>query len=116
MAVETLTPSITRVAEPAPRGPVTGDSAGGNTLPPGGQSAPPAVSVSTEKAIEQINKFLARSESKLIFERDDTTGRTIIKVIDPNTGDIIRQFPPEEIIRMAAMLDVGSFHALDDLA
>ena len=34
----------------------------------------------------------------LQFAVDKETGRHLIKVLDPQTGDIIRQFPPEEFL------------------
>jgi flagellar protein FlaG len=94
--------------------------AGGKSLPPGGQAAPaarqPARSETVEKAIEQIRSFLRDSQRQLNFERDEATGRTVIRVIDPHSGEVIRQMPPEEILNLAAMLHQKGFHTVDELA
>lgn len=94
--------------------------AGGKPLPPAGQDAPPvrqpAPSETVEKAIEQIKSFLRESQRQLNFERDEATGRTVIRVIDPHSGEVIRQMPPEEILNLAAMLHQKGFHTVDELA
>ena len=36
-------------------------------------------------------------ESELEFSQDEETGRTIIKVYDRESGELIRQIPPEDI-------------------
>lgn len=41
----------------------------------------------------------------LQFSVHDATGRTMIRVIDKGTEDLIREIPPEEFLNMAAKLD-----------
>lgn len=93
---------------------------GGKALPPSGKPAPateqPLPSASIEKALEQIRGFLKDSQRQLNFQRDEATGRTIIRVIDPASGQVIRQMPSEEILKLAAMIDSKGFHTLNELA
>ncbi len=42
---------------------------------------------------------------KLEFNKDDETGQTYIKIVDKDTGDVIREIPPEEVRRLAEKLD-----------
>lgn len=41
----------------------------------------------------------------LEFEPDETSGRTVIRVVDRLTGEVIRQIPPEEMLAIAERLD-----------
>ena len=43
--------------------------------------------------------------SNLAFEIDDDTGRTIIKITEASTGELIRQIPSEEMLEIAKALD-----------
>jgi len=39
------------------------------------------------------------------FNKDDETGQTYIKIVDKDSGDIIREIPPEEVRKLAEKLD-----------
>lgn len=41
----------------------------------------------------------------LEFSMDDQTGKTIIKVVDTATNELIRQIPSEEMLEIARALD-----------
>jgi flagellar protein FlaG len=51
-----------------------------------------------------INKTLPQQapNTKLSIEHDDDSGRTIYKAIDIKSGEVIHQFPSEEIIKFIA--------------
>jgi flagellar protein FlaG len=117
--------STTRPAPPAPAGNATepaprNNAAAGNSLPVPGKPAPAKVPVSPpvsiEKAIEQIQAYLKDSKRQLAFERDASTERTVIKVIDAASGEVIRQFPSEEVLKIAAIIDTQGFRSFDELA
>jgi flagellar protein FlaG len=83
----------------------------GKTLPVNGEnrpSAPPLRAVSLDGAIEQIKAYLSQSQRQLDFQYDKSVGRTVIKVIDPSSGEVIRQIPAEEVLRMAAALEANT--------
>lgn len=89
----------------------------GSRLPAGGKSSPPtATSVSLDSAVAQINTYLGNSQRELNFSIDRASGRTVIKVVNPNSGEVIRQIPSEEVLKMAAALARYSFHTFDALA
>lgn len=119
MDVTATTREAATSAAPAPAAPRKA-AAGGKALPPAGQDAPvqrqPTPAETVENAIEQIRSFLRDSQRQLNFSRDEITGRTVIRVIDPASGEVIRQMPPEEILNLAAMLHRKGFHTLDELA
>ncbi len=42
---------------------------------------------------------------ELKFNKDDETGQTYVKIVDKETGDIIREIPPEEVRKLAEKLE-----------
>lgn len=56
-------------------------------------------------AVEKINDFIQITRRDLQFSVDDETGRTVVKVLDSETDEVIRQIPAEEILTIAANLD-----------
>jgi flagellar protein FlaG len=59
----------------------------------------PAVDI--EKVAQQLESFLKRVSRSLEFHVDDASGRMVCSVRDAQTGDLIRQIPNEEVLRMA---------------
>ncbi|MCI8327149.1 MAG: flagellar protein FlaG [Lachnospiraceae bacterium] len=53
-----------------------------------------------KKAIEQINKKVINSEA--VFGFHEGTNRVMIKIVDKETKEIIKEFPPEETLDMIA--------------
>jgi flagellar protein FlaG len=53
------------------------------------------------KAMEVVVGFMQLSTQNVNFEKDDTSDKTIIKVFDGQSKDLIKQFPSEEIIDIA---------------
>lgn len=56
------------------------------------------------EAVSQLNDFVQTVQRDLQFEVDNELGKTIVKVIDQETGDLIRQFPDEVALRLAENL------------
>lgn len=54
-----------------------------------------------KSAVEQLNEFLQVSASDLQFSVDEESGMRIIKVVDPETKEVIRQIPSEEAVEIA---------------
>ena len=52
------------------------------------------------KSIQMLNEQVQKYNQKLQFIADEATGKYIAKVIDMNSGNIIRQIPPEERIEI----------------
>ncbi|MEE3516474.1 flagellar protein FlaG, partial [Pseudomonas aeruginosa] len=36
---------------------------------------------------------------------DDSSGQVVVKVIDGDSGEVVRQIPSEEVLKLAARLD-----------
>lgn len=50
------------------------------------------------KAIQTIGLMMEVRERSVQFERDQAAGKDVIKIVDDETGEIIRQMPPEELL------------------
>lgn len=60
---------------------------------------------SLEQAVLSIKDFVQTIRRDLNFSLDDSSGRVVIKVTDSASGDVIRQMPTEEALRLAESLD-----------
>jgi flagellar protein FlaG len=56
-------------------------------------------------AVKAANDFIQPFNDRLQFSIDKDSGTTIVKVIDTNTKEVIRQFPSEEMLAIAKGLD-----------
>ncbi|MCB1908288.1 MAG: flagellar protein FlaG [Rhodocyclaceae bacterium] len=58
-----------------------------------------------ERALENIRRVVEPVAHNLRFTVDEDTGRTVVKVLDSATDQVIRQIPSEEILSIAKALD-----------
>jgi len=63
------------------------------------------VEEAAKQASEFVKKFHQGAESSLRFEVNDDIGKMIVKVVDIQTKEVIRQIPSEEMIQIAKTLD-----------
>lgn len=67
-------------------------------------AAPTADSAQLQAAVEDVRKFVEPITQNLEFAIDDDTGRTVIKIIDRQTDEVLRQIPSEEMLQIAQAL------------
>jgi len=60
--------------------------------------------VEVKQAARQLETFMESMNRYLEFRVDEDSGRTIVTVKDKTTGDVIRQIPSEEVLRLAQNL------------
>lgn len=58
-----------------------------------------------ETAVSSIQDFTQNIQRNLNFSINESTGRTVVEVRDVASGDVIRQLPTEEALRLAESLD-----------
>lgn len=58
-----------------------------------------------EEAVSSIQNFVQNIRRDLNFSLDDSSGRVVVKVTDSVSGEVIRQLPSEEALRLAESLD-----------
>ena len=64
----------------------------------------PATRAELEKAMSNIQEFVQSVRRDINFSLDDGNGRVVVKVTDANSGDVIRQIPSEEALKLAENL------------
>ena len=60
-----------------------------------------------KEAVSLLNKQMADTGRGLGFSYDESKASAVIKVSDLNTGEVVRQIPSEDLLRIA--------HKIDDL-
>ncbi|WP_170800067.1 flagellar protein FlaG [Stutzerimonas stutzeri] len=65
----------------------------------------PATAESLEGAVSSINDFVRTIRRDLNFDLDDSSGKMLIRVTDRTTGEVVRQIPSEEALRLAENLE-----------
>ncbi|MBH0201247.1 MAG: flagellar protein FlaG [Nitrospira sp.] len=57
-----------------------------------------------EQAATRVNEVLSLSNPQLRIRVDDETERVVVKVVEQESGELIRQIPPEELLELAKYL------------
>jgi len=58
-----------------------------------------------EEAIKEINEFIKQASPSIQFSVDKESGRTIVKMIDIENNQLIRQIPTKEALAISKALD-----------
>jgi len=79
---------------------------GGEVLPSRGKELPEqaADTARISEAVTRINEIVQSVQRDLSFNLDEDSGKTIIRVIDSESGALIRQIPSEEALAIALQL------------
>lgn len=56
-------------------------------------------------SVDSMNRLMKSLSNSLQFSLDEDTGKTVIKVIDSTTQEVIKQFPSEEALALTKALD-----------
>ena len=67
-----------------------------------------------EKAVTDIREFVQSAQRSLDFSIDDSTHRVVVKVINTDNGEVIRQIPSETALKLAQSLSSASSLLFDD--
>jgi len=61
------------------------------------------------KTAQQLQSFVQSMGRDLNFSVDATTGYNVVRVVNPETGEVVRQLPSEELLKIAqAMQNTNS--------
>jgi flagellar protein FlaG len=77
-------------------------------------AAPPVEIHKIESVTRQIDSFLRSMNKSLQFRVDESTGQMIVSICDSETGEVIRQVPGEEALRIAQNLENRLSGMLDE--
>lgn len=57
-----------------------------------------------KKVAQQLQDFVSEMNKGLEFSVHEDSGRDVIKVIDKNSGDLVKQYPSEEVLDIVSKL------------
>ena len=69
------------------------------------QSQPKAAPEQLQKALAALKQAVPDKSSALQFSLDESSGQTIARVVDSETGELIRQIPSKELLEIAQAID-----------
>ncbi|TLX57278.1 hypothetical protein DN824_11655 [Stutzerimonas nosocomialis] len=58
-----------------------------------------------DSAVTDLQSRMQNVQRDLNFSVDDSTGEVVVKVIDGESGKVVRQIPSEEVLKLAEQLD-----------
>lgn len=96
------TQSSPQAAAPDPVAVATGAPTAGT---PAATPAPQPDAQQIAQAVEEMRSAISPVAQNLQFSIDQDIGRTIVKVVDASTDEVIRQIPSEEIVAIAKAMD-----------
>ncbi len=79
----------------------------GKKLPQDSHKQTETVDDDIEQAVERMNDHVQQVKRQLEFKIDETSGRTVITVLDSDTQEVIRQIPNDEALHFAQKLQQG---------
>jgi len=57
-----------------------------------------------QKAVEEANKFIFRDKGKFEFKVHERTNRMMVKIVDKETDETIKEIPSEKILDLVASI------------
>ena len=78
----------------------TQESRGANAVP----SEEDEVKVSPSEILDRIKEISHDGYYSIRFEKNTEFDRIVVKIVDRNTDEVIREVPPEEILRVKSKL------------
>lgn len=66
-----------------------------------------------EKVAQQLQEFMGDMNRSLEFLVDKDSGRDVIKVLDKGTGELLKQYPSEEVLTLISKLSDVTGNLID---
>lgn len=94
--------AVRQAPAPAPITPALRAAQDNPVFPP----AQPVTQEAVAAAVLSANAFIQEStSSSLQFSLDQDSGRTVVKMIDTETAEVLRQIPSEEMLAISKSID-----------
>lgn len=82
-------------------------SAGSNGVPAAQQNSPEPSRAELDQAVSELNQSSQIKTQGLEFSVDEDSQRTVVKVIDQETKEVLRQIPTKEALALAKAFDAA---------
>lgn len=66
-----------------------------------------------EQMAQQLQDFMGEMNRSLQFKVDEDSGRDVIKVLDKTSGEVIKQYPSEEVLSLVSKLSESAGILID---
>jgi flagellar protein FlaG len=70
-----------------------------------GSEAPPKDKVQPEELLDQIHALTEDGLYSVRFENDEKANELVVKIVDTETEEVLRQVPAEELLKLSARLE-----------
>jgi flagellar protein FlaG len=87
----------------------------GNVLPQEETSKLSSTTNKVKQTVSELNSFVQNIQRSIQFSVHDETGQSVITVTDKDSGDVIRSFPSEKVLEIAAYLAENKAQADDSV-
>ena len=77
------------------------------------EAAQPLDREQLEQMAQQLQDFMGEMNRSLQFKVDEDSGRDVIKVLDKNSGEVIKQYPSEEVLSLVSKLSESAGILID---
>ena len=106
MQIQNITQAVPEVAPVQPLRPQSGQAGSQpGTTGQGAKPATPPEPGQVREAVQSVNEALKTLSKQIEFSMDQDTGTTVVKVVDQETHEVLRQIPSEEMLNIAKSLD-----------
>jgi flagellar protein FlaG len=68
-------------------------------------AAPPVTQEAVVAAVQAANDYVQATSTSIQFSLDEDTGHTVVKMVDKETAEVLRQFPSEEMLAISRSID-----------
>lgn len=103
MIIQT-TPHTTQAGLPGVRAPSAEPARAVAEAPVQAPAPPPSVK-ELKVAVDAINHSMQQSNLNLQFSVDNSSQKTVVKMVDTSTGELIRQFPTEATLAISQQIE-----------
>ena len=95
------------VGRPVTEAPVVGAGTSVPEMKPSAIAAPDPVEMQrqVEEAVQWLNQQVEKLGRSIGFSVDSVAGRNVVTVRDKTSGEVVRQFPDEAILRVAHSIE-----------
>ena len=59
-----------------------------------------------ESAMKDIQHFISSQARSVRISKDESSGHMIVQLVDPDSGEVIRTLPSEELLRLARSFEM----------
>lgn len=95
---------VVAVSEPQTGSVPAGSARTAQPAVPGKTTAPPS-NDQIQSAVDKVNQAMLQANTGVEFSIDSNSRKAVVKVVDTQTGNTIKQFPSEQMIAISKSID-----------